>query len=150
MGQSIKGGPALQLWPFMSQVALVPRGWVAYSLCSAKQRSQSGPELNERNAWQSALMQLASHLRHPLNSRQIMVRGWVVEPEGGLRQLPSEIGESTARWRGEGGNGAGGLNLVLRDGEKFRPTETVGIGTSDWKSDSVNAVQSDSGGNTGG
>lgn len=109
MGQSIKGGPALQPRPFMSQVALVPRGWVAYSLCSAKQRSQSGPELNERNAWQSALMQFASRLRRPLKSRQIMVRGWVVEPEGGLRQLPSEIGEFTARWRGWGraGRGAG-------------------------------------------
>ena len=54
---------------------------------------------------------------------------------------------------GGGGGGQGrerGLNLVLRDGEKFRPTEAVGIGTSDWESDSVNEVQSDSGGNTGG
>lgn len=31
-------------------------------------------------------MQPASHLRHPLKSRQIMVLGWLVEPEGDLRQ----------------------------------------------------------------
>lgn len=43
-----------------------------------------------------------------------------------------------------------GLNLVLRDGEKFSATEAVEIGTSDGESDSVNKVQSDSGGNKGG
>ena len=48
------------------------------------------------------------------------------------------------------GVGGVGLNLILRDGEKFSPTEAAGIGTSDWESDSVNRVQSDSGGNTRG
>lgn len=42
-----------------------------------------------------------------------------------------------------------GLNLVLRDGEKFSATEAVEIGTSDGESDNVNKVQSDSGGEQG-
>lgn len=71
----------------------------------------------------------------------------MVEPEGVLRQLPSETGESTAGVEGWSGVG---LNLVLRDGEKFSATEAVEIGTSDGESDSVNKVQSDSGGNKGG
>lgn len=61
----------------------------------------------------------------------------MVEPEGVLRQLPSETGESLL--------GVGvewvGLNLVLRDGEKFSATEAVEIGTSDEESDNVNKVQ---------
>lgn len=89
-------------------------------------------------------MQPASHLRRPLKSRQIVARGWLVEPEGDLRRLPSEKGE------GRVGVGGVGLNLILRDGEKFSPAEAVAIGTSDWESDSVNRVRSDSGGNTRG